>query len=270
MKFTPQIHTSNMDQRARFSILLQGESGSGKTHFMMTCPSPLVLVWDLNLATHHKFDGMPYVVVKSWAEMEDFWLDAIKQRRLTEVVQGFQRPDGTKPFGTYRVETLCLDTLTGLGNQIQMELSEGHAKLGSRDKWDEYYSRFHRLLDAAVGATSVDNAHPEREVYYVVAGIHEEPIYESQGESKRLIGYKPTIAGKMANSGQIYTNFSTHLFMETVETMQGTSKVSRHQMRTRSFGLRRVMSDKVAGTRWKELPETLPNTWPDLIKAWGM
>lgn len=258
--FKPQIHTGSI-VGSRFSILLQGPPGSGKTDFMASCPAPFFLVWDTNLATHDK-RAVQYSLVRSWDETE-WWLDVVRKRRLSEVV-------GRK------VETLCLDTLSTLGSLSLIELASGHAKLGSRDKWDEYYSRFHTLLDVCAKATTPDNGHPEWETYYIVAGIHEEPLYEvsKDGEGKRIIGYKPTLAGKMANANQLYTYFSAHFLLESEDRIvtQGTTSTKKtfHQMRTKGFGGRYCMPDKVSGTLYKELPEILPNTWEALSKAWGM
>jgi len=270
--FKPQIHSSSDQDRRAVSILVQGRGGTGKTHFMVTCPGPFFLIWDTNLATHYKFPDLPFVQVQSWEEVEDYWLDAIKKRRLTEIVQSFQSADGTKPFQSYKVETLCLDSLTFFANQTLLELAEGHAKM-KRSYWDEYYSRFHRLVSAACGSTFLDNAHPDRECYNVVASIHEEDRFESikVGDEwqRRLLGTFPTVAGKMAN--QLDTYFSTHLLCDVSEKMGPGGKVRNHLLKTITQGSRRCKPDQVGGgSRWKTLPESMSNTWQALSVGWGM
>lgn len=258
IKFQPIIHTGTM-QGVRFSILLQGEPGSGKTYFMASCPDPFFLVWDTNVTTHDRL-GLRYSLVRSWEETQ-WWLDVVKKRRLSEVV-------GAK------VQTLCLDTLSSLGTMTSMEIADGHAKLGSRDKWDEYYSRLHQTIRTCSEATKPDNAHPQREVYWVIAGVHEEPVYETVGESKRLVKVKASVAGRMANANELYSHYSAHFLLETEERIVPTSASSKatqkeriHQMRTKGYGGRYCMPDKIFG---RELPEVLPNNWGALMKAGGI
>jgi hypothetical protein len=257
IKFAPVVHHGTLKD-CKFSILLQGEPGSGKTRFMSTMPSPLFLVWDTNLGTHDQM-GLRYVLVRGWEGDGEEWLEVIRKRRVSEVV-GF------------KVETLCLDTLSGFGGQMTVEMADGHAKLGTRDKWDEYYARLNKFLRACVEATKPDNAHPERETYWTVAGLHEEPVYETTlvaGQERRVLSrVKPTLSGRMANANEIYSHFSAHFLCErVVSTGPDGKKADGWQIRTKPTGVKYCMPSKVGK---KPLPEVMPNDWAVVKKEWGL
>lgn len=192
----PTIQSTSHISQLNVSVLYQGPPGEGKTTYALSWPNPFVLYFDKNLGTLRDFPGIPFVTPQTWQEVDQVWIPAIQNRRLTELVQGFVDDNGQHPYPNYKVRTLVIDSFTNFVNMNVLELGDGGAKSLGYDGWDTYYGRINRLMTATTASAIYNPKRPTQESYHVVGTIHEDNQRDEKGN---LTGIKPSVQGKMAN-----------------------------------------------------------------------
>lgn len=252
--FRPLLRSPHTTERRCRSVLVQGPPGEGKTHFITTWPNVFVMVFDPNTATHDRL-GVPYAIVRDWAEVDRFWLRALKERRLTELVRSIEADDGSHPYADFTVQTLAVDSVTFMLSKTVLELSKGATKDMGYEGWDKYYSRIYQLLDAALEATKPDPRRPDAECYHFVASVHEANQTDDDGKLKAIL---PAVQGRMISH---FTSFFDAQFLTSVRSESGKRT---YWISPVGDAIRKSKGDTVGG-----LMKAIPNTYQALAEAWG-
>lgn len=267
--FRPVIRAPGLEHLNKRLVLLQGPPGTGKSHCAATFPHPFFLVFDPGTATHDRI-GVPYAMVSNWEEVDTYWLRALQERRISQLVQSIEAPDGSHPYEGYHVETLVLDSLTFFVDSNLVELGRGGTRDVGQQGWDNYYSRIHLLLNAAKIAVRPDPRRPDAETYHLVATVHEQDRTTGQeGEFKETVN---AVQGKM--NSRLAAYFDAQFLTEKEVTSQGDrywllSKSQRLQIqgrgRTIIYLKRDCKGDTIVGPSF---PAKLPNTYEAISAAW--
>jgi len=239
--------------------------------FACSWPNPFVILFDPGSATHDRLN-VPYAAVSGWAEVERYWLRALEQRRISELVQSIEDEAGNHPYADYKVETLVLDSLTFLVDDNLLELGGGGAKDVGQQGWDTYYSRVLRFLNAARRCARPEPRNPNAETYHLVATVHENVA--TTGEHGEYQEVKNAIQGKM--NGRIAAFLDGHYLTERV--VKGDiieyfirTKPSRRQIAGRGKEVitvtRDCKGDTIIGS--DKMPTRLPNNYEAFARAWG-
>lgn len=205
--------TSHIPQ-LNVSLIYQGPPKQGKSTYLLSWPSPFVLFFDKNLGVLRDHPGIPYVTPPSWEEVERDWIPAIANRRLTELVQNFTDESGSKPYASYKVRTLGLDSFTNFLNMLYIELEQNIpiTKSGEPDThwlWREYFNRANRFINVCTQATIHNPKRPQLETYHFVGTVHEKSEYDNKGQVTEV---SASVQGKL--SGQFASYFDAILLTE--------------------------------------------------------
>ena len=264
------ITAANIGEQ-RISILDQGESGGGKTHFICTMPQPIIVgQTDPNMAVINGFiQGGANITVyplTTWAEFEWF----VRKTKCRE----------------WNAATVALDSYTFMGDRLVLEKmddpsstkSDGNLKL---QVWNHVKNDQWQVVMDLVGATSPIAGKP---AYHVVVTIHEREEYEktlvpgATGEAQflsKLVGVNPSVPGGLREGfGRMFDCvFIAQERPRTEKQTNGSMRVvgSEHLLWTVPPDHLRHTKDGVGGKAGrKALPPTVENTWTALCAAWGV
>jgi hypothetical protein len=211
-----KIQSSSHIPQLNVSLIYQGAPKSGKSTYALTWPDPFVFYFDKNMGVLREHPGVPFIQLDSWEEIEQRWLPAIANRRLTELVQAFTDDDGQKPYATYKVRTLVVDSFTNFLNMnyTQLEQAAPIGKNGEKDGywiWREYFNRANRFINICTQASIPNPRRPQSETYHFVGTVHEKSEYDSTGV---LLSTGPSVQGKLAE--QFASYFDAVLLTECI------------------------------------------------------
>jgi len=257
----------------RISMLIQGESGSGKSHMVCTMPQPIIVGStdpNLSVPTGFMHGGIDLTLypLRTWADFE--W---------------FVRRTKNREWGA---ATVALDSYTFVGDRLVLEKmddpnstkSDGNLKLQvwshvKNDQWEA-------VMDL-VSATGPQAGKPS---YHVVVTIHEREEYEktviptSSGEPQflsKLTAVQPSVPGGLREGfGRMFDCvFIAQQQSVSEKQSNGTMKVagSRRVLWSVPPDQLRTTKDGVGGVKGTGgldvLPPTVPNTWTELCAAWS-
>ena len=240
---------------SKFSILLEGPPKQGKTHFATTMPDPTFLVADQNYKAHESH-GVRFFVIDNWVEWEQRFRPAITQR-------------------IFPGDTIVLDTVSALFRKLERHLAKNNLALEGYQEWNHFRGNAIKLADDLNAARKPEGDHPG---YNICVLTHQKTETDTGGN---VIGYLPDISSKLDRSfaGLFDAHFCTSVETEndlvrdskgspTGETVQ-TSKYFIHSTPPTS---RHNAGDNLGGDgkKYSKLPPKLGNTFPELLKEWGV
>lgn len=259
-----QIHVGT-DVEPKRTILLIGPPKTGKTHFLTTCPHPLIIQWDRNSATLDKFD-VPYIIpgTEKYSPIKHYELEiipAIQNRRLAEMT------------GLDNIETICEDSLTFKGRALKDELTQqGRVDMGF-EGWGQYLNKFDFWTKVLTGVAHPQTGAEDRPCYNYVATVHESAAMDPEGRIARIT---PSLEGQFKDLCLQYFDSVFSTDSTVAKSIEGEGKDREVQRRVTYFFYTvppdkfRRAGDGVGGGKYKVLPEKVPNTYPELAKAWGL
>lgn len=196
-KVRPIIQTSASIIHKRRAISLMGDYDTGKSFSALTFPDPFVLYFDTNLSTLAKFENVPFTTPLSWREVEEHWIPALRERRLSE-------------FAGKKIQTFIVDSISFL-NASRMENLSSRGKMAMENlQWSELQANLTQLLRAAGDATKPHPMRPDAETYHFVATCHIRLQLDKKGAPLKTI---PLIDGQTKD--QFYSFFDAVLITDS-------------------------------------------------------
>ena len=261
--------------KLRISMLLQGESGGGKTHMLCSMPQPIVVGYtDPNLSVPSSFIragcNITLYPIKCWADFEWF----IRKTKNRE----------------WDAATVALDSYTFIGDRLVLEKMEdgGNTKGDGNLKIQVWNHVKNDQWTAMMDLVSATTPAPGKPSYHVVVTIHEREEYErtvlpSGGAepqfTNKVIAVQPAVPGSLRDGfGRMFDCvFIVQERNRTEKQSNGTIKVvgSEHILWSVPPDQLRHTKDGVGGEKGgpggcRTLPPTVQNTWEALCGAWGM
>lgn len=260
----PQPIDATNAASAGVSILVQGPSGSGKSHFICSMPQPLVVgVTESNISVYTGRITEGYDIklfpLKSWADYQWF----VRKTKNRE----------------WDAATVGLDSYTVAGDYITKVQRAKPGALNSNGqltwaRWDDVKNeQFNELLDF-LGATQPLAGKP---TYNIVVAAHEydEAIRNSDGEAVGISAVNPAVPGGLRKHFSAKFDAKFIVAQTTDRKMNPTTKVNevtgvRHFLWTVPPDHLREVKDGIGGNGGRKvLPPTVENTWAALTAAWG-
>lgn len=259
----PQPIDAESAAHARVSLLLQGASGSGKTHFACTMPEPIVMgVTEPNISVvvgriqeSHAITMYP---LKSWDDYKWF----VRKTKNRE----------------WNAATVVLDSYTLVGDFITLAQKSQPGALNKQgqlvwSKWDLIKGhQFTEILDFL----SATQPMPGKPSYHIVVTVHEQEefIRNPEGETVGISGISPAVpGGGRKNFG---AKFDCVFYLASGTRMEkdakGVGRVAgvEHRLWTVPPDQLRAVKDGLGGNGGRKvLPPTVENTWPALCEGWG-
>lgn len=191
------IRTGASIIQPRRAILMFGEQDTGKSWAAYTFPDPFSIYFDTNLATLSKFPDVPFVVPNVWRELEETWIPAIRNRKLSEMVGK-------------RVQTVVIDSLSFCNKMVMDELSQRGKMAMENLQWSELYARLSQLVGAGAGATKPHPSNPQAETYHFICTVHKTIRMGKKGE---VLKVAPTVDGQLRD--QLFSYFDAVLVCDS-------------------------------------------------------
>lgn len=258
----------------RVSLLIQGESGSGKSHMVCTMPQPIIIGStdpNLSVATGFARGGHQITLfpLKTWADFQWF----VRRTKNRE----------------WDAATVALDSYTFVGDRLVLEKMDdpGSTKSDGNLKIQVWNHVKNDQWEAVMDLVSGTSPQPGKPNYHVVVTIHEREEYEKTvvpgggGEPQflsKLIAVQPAVPGGLREGfGRMFDCvFISQQQSVTEKQQNGTMKVtgSRRVLWSVPPDQLRTTKDGVGGPKGtgglNVLPPSVPNTWPSLCEAWGV
>ena len=213
----PLRGSQSSEKRPGLKVLYWGPPFSGKTTNALTYPGKLVLNFDPDsgaLDGHN--ENIPVVTIDTW---EDFlpWVDMIRARALTAQVQmepGFEK---------YKVESLVLDSITGLAARCDVWANKGERN--TLRAYGRKLIELDRVFDVIRYCAEQSN---DKEHYNIVGTVHEQVNMKTDDKMNSTIdSVTPAISGSFGPKLNKY--FSTVLLCRATVPMdtQGQALVGK-------------------------------------------
>jgi hypothetical protein len=249
----PRLNLANVEQ-ARESILYKGDSGTGKTHNLLTWPQPMLVVYtDQNLKTPARViatgAAIELLFPKDWSEFADRIVPAVKHRELSVATIGLDTVDG--------IAALCLRGVAGADGKMDQQ------------RWGTYLNRLRLAFNDLLSATKTHNEGPlkDKPAYNLVGTSHLKDVTDETGN---LIKIRCKIDGQFRDEVEAF--FDTVLLCQA-ETYGATevdpaTKASRVIQRARYF-CHTVPPTLYHTCKGHGLPTRVDGTYPSLQALWG-
>lgn len=231
----------------KLSVLLRGREKSGKTHYAVSFPKPIILYSDMNMATLRKHPNVQYISIPDYATYHWKILPDLLARQ--------------DPFPEF--ETIINDSLSDL---FVMCKAYEAPRFKGFDFWgavlDDFTGDLRKLL-------SLTRASEGKQTFNVVCTCRESDVMS--GETLERIGL--AVQGQSAN--QIANLFDSVFCTDSSQEItigepgQPATRKTTHFIYTSSPTEKRQCGDGVGGGRYKILPPKLYGTYPELAAAWG-
>ena len=179
-KVRPLVQTSSSIIMPRRAIAFFGDYDTGKTFAAFSFPDPFALYFDTNLSTVAKFPDVPFTTPLSWREVEETWIPALNNRRVSELV-------GKK------VQTVIVDSVSFLNAARMEDLSRSGKMAMENLQWSELHANITQLLRAGGNATKPHPTLKDAETYHFVCTVHMRTQTDKKGQ---VIKVAPLIDGQ--------------------------------------------------------------------------
>jgi len=137
-----QIKSTKDVAGKKLKILLWGPPGTGKTHFLGSCPNPFVIASEDGVLTLHKHD-IPYFKLDNSMAIYDTSLQIIESAIRREKVE---IEDG-KFVDFAEIETICLDSAWMLNSRLIREIKDESGKPKfQHDHWGLLLDRMQDII----------------------------------------------------------------------------------------------------------------------------
>ncbi len=202
----------------RRSLLLKGDSGTGKTHFALQAPGPIGLIYqDCNRMTLETIcqqrDDITELHVDKWDDAESF-VTLLKNRQL--------------PY-----ESIIIDTLDMLYTVMLNHIRGSRANL-TQEMWGTALNTYRRTTHEMTAAVRPRGDHPG---YNVIAVSHLSKVTDKEGN---IVDITPAIQGQFKDKLESYYDLVLLADQKvTTKVVSGQEPVSKKQcfVRTISQGL---------------------------------
>jgi hypothetical protein len=253
---TPELKFVAAGHAAGKNVCYWGTQKTGKTFYACSYPNPVCIVLDPNLGTLNEHPHIPQLIPESWDQIERDILPAIKQRRMTELLQA----SGNPAWQDYEVQTIIVDSYTHLAMLIKSELTYDSDKEMGYDGWDKYQARLKKVLRTHTQAAL---PLPGKPFYHAVGTIHEKWMTNEKGE---IQGCGPAIQG---SANETFFSFWSAILAtdkRVTETGAGIQKTTKVEYFCHTIPPDRHRKEVVDPTG--ELPPKTGGRYEDLMKHW--
>ena len=260
----PKAIDADNAAEACVSILVQGSSGAGKTHFACSMPQPIIMgVSEPNISVPvgRIQEGHAIVLypLKDWKDYEWF----VRKTKNRE----------------WDARTVVLDSYTLIGDfsvQSEMDKPGSLTKDGNliQARWSAVKgNQFTELLDL------LSSSQPEagRPAYHIVVTVHEqdEAVVDAEGKVTGISAVNPAVPGGLRRSfgakfDCVFVASQTPRYAKDEKGIQRPVGVD-HVLWTIPPDRLRSVKDGLGGLGGRKvLPPTVGNTWAELCNAWGV
>lgn len=223
----------NLDLTAwRHKFLLWGPTGTGKTHFIGTCPKPYVFDFDGSIAT----------VVGKDVEYDYYDpKDANSVRMADSMLRRFLDGSARKDDRLKGVETVCLDSTSAYQEARTLQVQTLNNHVGQQVTQPEWGQIINGIQDMVSKITSL----ADRGLYHVVVTAHEQIDKDDIGGG---LVCRPMVVGKNL-PGWLPTKFSEVYYLGA--TVSGKGEIS-WSAQTRSDRLHNAKTRAVEALEFQE------------------
>lgn len=259
----PQAINASNAREAKRAILVQGGSGSGKTHFACTLPQPIVIGCtepNISVPVGRIQEGLQITLypLHSWRDYQWF----VRRTKNRE----------------WDAATVVLDSYTLVGDLAVTNAMDKPGALTSdgnlkQARWTNVKSdQFTELLDLL----SATQPQAGKSSYHVVVTVHEqeEMIVDEEGKVRGVAAVNPAVPGGLRRSfgakfDCVFVVTARPKFAKGAHNVMETVGVS-HALWTVPPDPLRSVKDGIGGNGGRKvLPPTVENTWAALQSAWG-
>lgn len=258
----PQPIDTKNASHACASILLQGASGSGKTHFCCTMPQPIIFgCTEPNISVPvgriQEGHALTLYPLKEWADYQWF----VRKTKNRE----------------WDAATVVLDSYTLVGDFVTTATKGQPGALNKEgqltwSKWDLVKSyQFNEILDLLSAVVPQEG----KRAYHIVVTVHEqdEAIRNAEGEVTGISAISPAVPGGMRKS--FGAKFDCVFYSQARPALEKDPKGIIHRVGTEHVlwtvppDPMRAVKDGLGGNGGRKvLPPTVENTWPALCAGW--
>ncbi len=212
----------------KVSLLLKGDSGTGKTHTALGFPGPIYTAYaDVNRATLRNFMRADATIggasVPSWDPFAKEFVPAVINR-------------------TIPAATLIIDTIDMIAEMLIAKIKGTRAGLEIRD-WGTVHDSLADVTKSLASATAPRGDHPG---YNVVFTAHLRDVTDDKGALLRRV---PGFSGGFANKIEAYFDY---VFLCTAREV--SKEVNRKAVRSKEFTLHTVSPDRYNSCKGGALP----------------
>jgi hypothetical protein len=259
----PQPIDATTAAQARASILLQGTSGAGKTHFCCSMPQPIIIgntEPNISVPVGRIEEGVDITMypLKDWADYQWF----VRKTKNRE----------------WDAATVVLDSYTLVGDFIQLAMKAQPGAVNKEgqltwSKWDQVKgNQFNEVLDLLSAVKPMEG----KPTYHVVVTVHEqeEAIRNPAGEITGISAINPAVPGGIRKSfgAKFDCVFYAVGGISREKDAQGVARPvgASHVLWTVPPDNLRAVKDGLGGNGGRKvLPATVENTWQALCAGWG-
>ena len=224
------------------TVLAKGDSGTGKTHFWLTAPGPIIAAYtDKNMQTVTKAidEGadIQLVSINTWSDWEDKFVPAVENRLL-------------------ECNTVVVDTVDMLTKIMWRELQ------GTRDKLriQDFGTGLDRMLNTLTQLCSAAVDYPGKPSYNIVVTSH---INDVTNDSGSLVKTRCAVMGALKDNIESLFDY-VFLVANEIDTKIDGGRATK----SKRFFFHTIPPTQYHTTKApKFFPAEIGNTWPDLTTA---
>lgn len=238
-----------------YNILLAGPPGSGKTHFISTCPDVFCLYIEENQASIRKFPGIRFVGIKSWAQFEQLALPALQRHSWY-----IQNAAGEAELANLTCRTFALDGASLLHSMCIEHYSQTYDKF---KLWAMVLSKWTMALRILTRLSKPPN--PCHVVVTCDTRDHENENGTVEKIAPAFAGQSAGLTPKPFDSRFLLSRRVLRENNAPLGKITGTENIMYTVNPDKRYDF---VSDGVGGGQFATLPPTLPNTFQALEAAW--
>jgi hypothetical protein len=235
------INKSNASKQ-KPTILDKGPSGTGKTHFWLTAPGPIVAAYtDKNMATVTAAidDGVPVelVAIDTWSDWEDVFVPAVENRLI-------------------EAETIVVDTVDMLAKIMWRELQGTMDKLRIQD----FGTGLNRMVNTLTQLCSASVHYEGKRSYNIIVASH---ITDVTSDSGSLVKTTCAVMGALKDNIEDLFDYVVLADSEIATEIEAGKAVKSKRFFMHTIPPTRYHTTKAPAY----FPAEIGNTWPDLQDA---
>jgi len=240
----PRMTAENIGS-SKYTVLYTGDSGSGKTHSLLSWPEPIVVAYfDRNLETVRKHmrtgKKVELVLCRTWDEYANKFVPAVVN-------------------GEIEAETIGVDTINSAAARMWREIQGTRSRLTNQD----FGAGLNRLSSTTDALAQAATQHGKRRSYNIVFCSHLKDVTDDSGA---LVKIRPAIMGQFKDDLAAFFDYVL------VNQCEKVSVPVEENGRKRMKAGKRYFCHTIPPTRYYvakggDLPPEVGSTYPEMMKA---